>query len=254
MTINTRNTVILTTITLLLILLPQYTSAKKKYHAGISMGSVLPIADFGSNNHNLNSSGFAKPGFTMNFDGDYYIHNRLAVSARFHFGQTTTDNKATYLWLKNVSSGYINENNDSLRTNIGNWYWSSPLAGIKVNYPIILTKIYIEGGIFSGLNISHPSLQQIRIINKTTQKETYSENNTNAIYSMPIMLDAGIRVVINENIQLKVQSSYYRAKSNFKHYIYSISPNGTEIENLESFNIEKTIETINLSLGLIYVL
>jgi hypothetical protein len=254
MRINTRNTVIITTITLLLILLPQYTSAKKKFHAGISMGSVLPISDFGSNNPLINTSGFAKPGFTMNFDGDYYIHNRLAISARFHFGQTTTDAEATHLWLKNISSGYINENNDSLRNNIGNWYWSSPLAGIKMNYPVILNKVYIEAGIFSGLNISHPSLQQLRIINKTTLKETYSENNTNAVYSLPIMLDAAIRVALNKNIQLKIQTSYYRAKSNFEHYIYSVSPNGTEIEEIKSFNLEKTIETINLSFGLVYTL
>jgi hypothetical protein len=123
-----------------------------------------------------------------------------------------------------------------------------------MNYPVILNKVYIEAGIFSGLNISHPSLQQLRIINKTTLKETYSENNTNAVYSLPIMLDAAIRVALNKNIQLKIQTSYYRAKSNFEHYIYSVSPNGTEIEEIKSFNLEKTIETINLSFGLVYTL
>jgi hypothetical protein len=68
------------------------------------------------------------------------------------------------------------------------------------------------------------------------------------------MLDAAIRVALNKNIQLKIQTSYYRAKSNFEHYIYSVSPNGTEIEEIKSFNLEKTIETINLSFGLVYTL
>lgn len=254
MTKRTKNTALLTTIAILLILLPQFISAKKKIHAGISMGSVLPISDFASNNLLFNNSGFAKPGFTMNFDGDYYVHNRMAISARFHFGQTTTDNKATYQWLQNFTSDYINKGNDSLRNNIGNWYWSSPLLGIKINYPIVLNNIYIDGGIFSGLNISHPSLQQVRIINKTTKKEIYSENNTNAVYSIPLMLDIGIRIILNKNIQLKIQSSYYNAKSNYEQYIYSISPGESSIEKLESQNIKQTIETINLTFGLIYIL
>jgi hypothetical protein len=254
MTIKARTIATIAVITLLLLLSTHSVSAKKKYHVSLSMGSVMPIAEFGINNPLSNTSGFAKPGFTMNFDGDYFIHNRLALSARFHFGQTTTDNAATHQRLINVSTTYINENNDSLRNNIGNWYWSSPLVGIKVNYPIVLNKIYIDGGIFSGLNISHPSVQRIRIINKTTKKETYSENNSNAVYSTPIMLDAGVRVIISKSIQLKVQSSYYRAKSNYEHYIYSITPGASNIEELESFNVKQTIETINLYFGLIYIL
>ncbi|MCF8361180.1 MAG: hypothetical protein K9G70_01015 [Prolixibacteraceae bacterium] len=254
MTIKARTIVTIATITIFILFSALSLPAKNKYHVGLSMGSVIPIAEFGSNNPLSNTSGFAKPGFTMNFDGDYFIHNRLALSARFHFGQTTTDNDATYNWLKNASSNYITENNDSLRNNIGNWYWSSPLVGIKVNYPIVMNKIYIDGGIFSGLNISNPSLQRIRIINKTTKKETFSENNSSAIYSTPIMLDAGIRVILNKNIQLKAQSSYYRAKSNYEHYIYSMSPGASDIEELESFNVKKTIETINLTFGLIYIL
>jgi len=218
------------------------------------MGGVMPIAEFGSNNPLSIASGFAKPGFTMNFDGDYFFHNRLAISARFHFGQTTTDNEATYQWLQNVTSDYIDNNNDSLRNNIGNWYWSSPLLGVKVNYPIVLNKIYIDGGIFSGLNISHPSSQNLRAINKVTKKETYSQNNTNTIYSLPLMIDTGIRVLLNPKMQIKAQASYYRAKSNNEHYIYTISPGSSNIEKLETFKVKNTIETLNITLGLIYVL
>ncbi len=247
-----RNTIIVLLITCLFSI--HHASAKNKYHVGIAMGSTFPLANFGENNPLINNAGFARPGFTMNFDGDYFVHNRLALSARFHFGQTTTNNDATYNWLKNVTSDYLSEDNDSLRSNIGNWYWSSPLVGIKANYPIILNKIYIDGGIFSGLNISHPSSQNLRAINKTTNKEIYSENNTNAIYSLPLMLEAGIRVSVNQNIQLKLQTSYYRAKSNYEHYIYAISPGASDIEELESFYVKNTIEAINLSLGLVYVL
>ncbi len=242
--------IILTTGTLILAL---STFAKQGFKASISMGPVYPLHQFASmNNENLNA-GFAESGFSLNFDGDYYFHNRFAVSGRFHFGMSPINKTETYDWLKQNVGDYFDE--DSLKTTIDYWQWSTPLVGIKLNYPIIMNKFYLEGAIFSGLNISSIPAQSMIISDSEKKQSIRSENIGKVNYSLPLMADAGFRLIFNENIQLKLTASYFQTKHKHRHVTYIMNNETYQVEEeLKMQNIEVPIKTLNFSLGLIYTL
>jgi hypothetical protein len=189
----------------------------------------------------------------LNFDGDYYLHNRFAIGARLHFGMSSLNKKETYNWLKNNMGEYFND--DSIRTTIDYWQWSSPMLGAKLNYPIVINKFYIEGGIFSGLNISSIPAQKMVITDTEEKRFIISENIDNVSYSLPVMADAGFRLIFNENIQMKLTASYFEARSKYRHVTYIIKEDALEIDQeLSMQNLKIPMRTLSFSVGFVYTL
>ncbi|MDA3880470.1 MAG: hypothetical protein PF436_08785 [Prolixibacteraceae bacterium] len=229
------------------------TKASERFHASMSFGAGFSSGIFKQISPLADDAGYAKSGFTMNVDGDYYLHNRIAVSARLHFGQAAIDKIPAFNWLKTKTSEY-SPLSDSVRTKIGYWQWTSPMLGIKANYPLILNKLYLEGGIYSGLSITSNPQHYLRIIDKENQKEVISETTAGKQYSIPLMVDGGLRMKLNSSIHLKLYGSFYQSNSNYEHIIYSNSQNSDNIQHIGEFDIAKKITTINVYAGIIYVL
>lgn len=222
------------------------------FKVSISMGAVIPLNEFKSTDMNSDDAGFSESGFTLNFDGDYYLHHRMAVTARFHFGLSSINESEVYDWLKEEMNDYFI--NDSLTTtNIGYWQWSAPMLGVKYNYPIIINKLYIETGLFSGLNISPIPFQSIIIDDPDNERKYYSDNKPGTCISIPVMVDGAFRIVFNDNIQMKLQSSYYQTNIKYKHK-NSFQNKNSAVIDIKEFDINVPIKNISVSLGLIYTL
>ena len=217
------------------------------------MGSVVPVGEFKSIDNGAFDAGFAETGFTLSFDGDYYLHNRFAVTGRFYFGMSGINEAESYQWLKNNLGSYFIE--DSVRTTIGFWQWSAPMVGMKYNYPVVLNKLYIETGIFSGLNITPIPALQMKVIDDTNKRIVYSENILKNSFSVPLMADAAIRIIFNQNMQLKLHAGYYQAKTKHQHVSYYLNENAETItEELSKTDFNVPIKAINLGVGFIYTL
>lgn len=228
-------------------------NAQSPIKFGIAMGSTLPIGQFKSNNNMHFDAGFAQQGFTLTFDGDYYLHNRFALTGRFHFGSAPINKNEAYNWASSVLGDYFN--NDSLIFSAGYWQWSAPLIGAKYNYPIIINKFYIEAGIYGGLNISTIPTLYMEIVDSKNKRTIFSQNLSKTNYSAPIMADLALRLEINKQIQFKVQAGYYRSASNHKHVSYYVNENSTSLsEEINNFEHNITIESLSFSAGLIYTL
>jgi hypothetical protein len=229
--------------------------AQDKFHVGISMGQSTPISDFKSTEDIYQKSGYSETGFVLIFDGDYYLHNRFAVSARFNFGLTSMNESEVSNWLDSEMFDYLNENTDNNLYSIDYWQWSSPMLGIKYNYPIFINKLYIETAAFSGISIVPIPNQNLKIIDDINKQAIYSENiSTNSI-SIPIMVDAAFRYKLNEELQIKITASYFQTNVKYDHFNYIVNENSNKIdEELKKTPVELPIQTLNFSIGLIYKL
>lgn len=227
---------------------------QSNFKASISMGSVMPIGEFKSTDNSDLNAGFSKSGFTLNFDGDYYLSHRVAVSARFHFSLSSLNDPEVSKWLKNQAGEYFLE--DSMATkSVGYWQWSAPLIGVKYNYPIIINKLYFEAGFFSGLSITPVPTQSLQIDDTANERVIYSENIVKTSYAVPIMIDAGLRIRFNESIAIKLQSSYFQSKASYKHSNYIVNAIATlQPEAISTTDIKVPLKALSFSVGLVYSL
>ena len=236
----------------ILLIYTGHSFAQSKFKAGVSMGIVNPLNEFRSTEMKSLNAGFSEMGVTLNFDGDYYITHRLSFSARFHFGLADINKSKTYEWLKDEMNNYFIA--DSLTSsNIGYWQWSAPLLGVKYNYPIIINKFYFETALFSGLNISPIPTQSIIFTDPTIKRTYFSDNKPGSDISIPIMIDGCFRIVLNENLQLKLLASYYKTNISYLHK-NSFQDINNEIYDINEFEIKVPLNTIDFKLGLIYTL
>ncbi|HOO83144.1 MAG TPA: hypothetical protein PLS94_01155 [Prolixibacteraceae bacterium] len=227
------------------------TFAQSPLKFGIAMGSTLPLGQFKSYQNIKYDAGFAQQGFTLTFDGDYYLHNRFALTGRFHFGSAPINKNEGYNWTKSVLGEYFND--DSLIFSAGYWQWSAPLVGAKYNYPIIINKFYIEAGVYSGLNISTIPTLYMEIIDTKNKRTIFSQNLSKTNYSVPLKADLALRLEINKQIQFKIQAGYYSTKSHHKHVSYYVNENSTSLnEEINNIDHNIKIEALSFSAGLIY--
>jgi len=227
--------------------------SQNEFRVGISMGPIFPLNNFKSADYQNLSSGYSESGYSLNFDGDYYFHRRLAVSARFNFGLTSMNKVAVADWLDVEMTGYLNNNTENNLYSIDYWQFSSPLLGLKYNYPIVVNKFYFEIAAFSGLSIVQTPNQNLKIIDEVNKQAVYAENINSKTITAPLMFDGGFRYVANNNIQFKLQASYFQTKSEYEHINYIVKENSVEVsEELHRSKIIVPIQTLNFSIGIIY--
>lgn len=248
--------ILYTTATFLIIILFSIISfAQEKFKVGISMGNVTPLGEFGSIDFPNSNSGFSESGFTLNFDGDYKLHNRVSLSARINFGMTSMNTTEVVNWLESEMFDYLNEDKEFNRYSIDYWQWSSPMIGAKYNYPIVVNKLYFETGVFTGISIIQTPDQNLAILDETSKKEYFSENIKTTPVSIPIMADAGFRYVLNENMQIEIKSSYFQTKANYEHVNYVSNVESSVVsEELKRQEMSVPIKTLNVSVGIIYTI
>jgi hypothetical protein len=225
--------------------------AQEKFKVGISMGQVYPLNDFKSIAPALLTAGYAQTGFTLNVDGDYFLHNRFSVSLRFHFGNAPINQPEYKKKMANELAGYFSTN-DTVQYDINYWQWVSPLIGCKFNYPIILNKVYVEAGIFTGINFTQIPNQNLVFNDKANKQLVISQNVETTDISIPLSCNAGFRFRINETIELKVNAEYFQTNTSFNHVSYVKKDNSnvkTEIAKIEN---QIPIKTLNATLGLVY--
>jgi hypothetical protein len=225
--------------------------SQEKFRASLSMGQVYPLGNFKSIDHSAENSGYAQSGFTLNIDGDYRLHNRLAASLRFHFGNSAIDQFEYSKRLLSELTGYVTET-DTVQYNINYWQWASPMIGLKYNYPIIINKIYVEVGAFTGINFVQIPDQNLFFNDNENKRIIISQNVGNTDITLPLAVNAGFRFRINERVQLKLTAEYFKTRTNIEHVSYYQLENTIEQVEIKKDEFDVTIQTVNVSAGLVY--
>jgi hypothetical protein len=225
--------------------------AQEKFTVGVSMGQVYPLNEFKSVDPTSPKAGYAQTGFTLNVDGDYFIHNRFSLSLRFHLGNAPINQSVFKERLNNELKDYFSAS-DTVQYDINYWQWVSPLIGCKFNYPIILNKVYVEAGIFTGVNFTYIPDQNLVFNDKENKQLVISQNIGNTDISVPFALNAGFRFRINKSVQLKVNAEYFQTKASYSHVTYTQKENSTENIEIAKYKLNVPIQTLNATIGLVY--
>lgn len=225
--------------------------AQENFKVGISMGEVYPLGIFKSTVASSNKAGYAQTGFTLNVDGDYFLQNRFSVSLRFHFGNAPINQSEYKVRLDKELKNYISEN-DTVQYDINSWQWVSPLIGCKFNYPIVLNKVYIEAGIFTGINFTQIPNQNLVFNDRKNKQLVISQNIETSDISIPVSCNAGFIFRINKTVEFKLNAEYFRSKATYNHVSYLEKENSTENIEIAKYELNVPIETINATLGLVY--
>lgn len=220
---------------------------------GISMGSVVPLGEFKSSSIESSKSGFSQNGVTLMFDGDYYFQNRMALSMKFHFGMASMNKSMVSKRLDYFVGDSLLNDDQRFLNEIGFWQWSSPMFGFKYNMPLIINKIYIEAGVFSGVCFTQVPNQDLTIIDEVNKLEIYSVNLGDWSSSLPIMTDLSLRYKMGKNIQMKFSAAYFQAEAKYKNSTFVLKDGSVSIDRvIKETNLEVPINTLNYSFSLIY--
>jgi len=240
----------------LLILLSQLSFGQSKVNIGISMGPVFPLGNFRSMNNNSLSAGYSESGFNLAIDADYFLHNRLALSAKLILGTTTIDADAFSTRLDNELAGFMNLKNDKNKVNydINYWQWSSPMIGAKYNYPITINKTYVEIGAYTGVNFTQIPDQNLSYLDSENSREIISQNDTDKDISVPLSVTCGVRFKIKEKLQLRINADYFYTKANYTHVNFIKGSDANQREEISKEQFSVPIQAISTSVGLIYTL
>jgi len=227
------------------------TQAQERFKASVSMGQVYPLSEFKKTDFTSTKAGYAQTGFTLNVDGDYFLHNRFSVSLRFHLGNAPINQ----LQYKERMVGELHDyfsKSDTVQYDINYWQWISPLIGCKFNYPIVLNKIYVEAGIFTGINFIQIPDQNLIYNDKANKQIVVSQNVEKNDISVPFAFNAGFRFRINETVQLRINSEYFSTKAKYNHVSYYEKNNSSEKVEIDKYKLNVPIQTLNATIGLIY--
>jgi hypothetical protein len=226
-------------------------SAQNKFNASVYMGPVIPISDFKNTDHNLTNQGYAETGYTLSFDGDYFLHNRVAVSLRFHFGNSPVNQGKFIERLHSELSEYYSKT-DTVKYDINFWQWATPLLGIKVNYPIVLNKIYIEAGVFSGICFLKIPEQNMFFNDVKNKQYLISQNIEKDQITLPLNFNAGMRFRVNQKVDLRINAEYFMTETSYTHVHFLDIEAGKELVEIDNYKFNTTIQTINATIGLTY--
>jgi hypothetical protein len=227
-------------------------NAQEKFKTAISMGQVFPLGEFNSIDITSAKAGYAQRGFTLNIDGDYFINNQFSVSMRFHFGNAGINRSGNGKLLYNGLQNYFTSGNDTLEYDINYWQWASPQIGCRYHYPIVLRKLYFEAGIFTGISINQIPDQNAVYKDVKNDQLVISQNDGNNDISVPLSLCAGCWFQITKVMQFKVNLEYFRTSINYSHSIYTQSSESSYKTLISSTNYTIPIQTLDLSVGLVY--
>jgi hypothetical protein len=225
--------------------------AEENFKVGISMGQVYPLNGFKSIDVVSKTAGYAQTGFTLNVDGDYFLHNRFSVTFRFHFGNAPINQPEFKNRLDTELKDYLTDN-DTVKYDINYWQWVSPLIGCKFNYPIVMNKVYVEAGIFTGINFTQIPDQNLVFNDKKNNWLIISQNIEKSDISIPFSVNAGFRVRINKSVELKANAEYFQTKANYNHVSYYQKENSAEKIEISKYEFNVPVQTINATLGLVY--
>lgn len=236
---------------LVLVLFSTTAFSQDKFFASVSMGKVFPFDQFASSNLESKNSGFSKDGFNLSIDGDYQLHRRWAASLRLNLMNTTFNEESVIQLLKNEMSSFAKAT-DSVQFDISYWLWISPMVGVKYNYPIIINKLYVEAGIFSGINFVQIPDQNVYFNDKEKERTVFSQNMGETDITFPLAANIAFLYRLNKRMQLKISSEYFSTRTAFDHKTFYRMNKGTEAVELSGYHVNVPIKTMNITLGLVY--
>jgi len=227
---------------LLLISLSSF-SQKGTGYFGISMGTNIPVGEFGKARL-ANESGFATSGFLMDFSGTYFFNYYLGGTAVFAFGMNGIQDEALQEKLTLDLPPSVPPSAD-ITFQLGNWSDVSILTGPVLTLP--LGKINLDAKALAGVSFVHPPKTEVSAVYPTGSFNT-SRNKQDVVFG--ILTGLAIRYHLNDAYSLKFGMDYYYSSPEISVDSYEILETAKTDFDPEVYKLDMHLLKINM--GLLY--
>lgn len=215
----------------------------------LSIGASLPQGDYASTG-DIATSGYAKAGGAIKFDGAYFPTSYLGIGASFSFGSNYSMRDSM---LRDVVS-YIEENTpggidipEDAEILYGSGFWNYFNLFIGPHFSIRASqKLYFDFRALAGLSVIRPPDQELTISYDGTS--IYNRTDfTNVAFGWTA--GTGIRIMLNPNLALKLSGDYVQTKSK---NTYTFGLYEGIVDDIPPVDAEFYIRTVEVTVGLAY--
>ncbi len=218
----------------------QYES--RKGYAGISVGPSIAVGDFGSKNINLESSGFASTGFTINLNFAYRIASNFGVTAMLMIQTSPLDDQARLDGLKS----YGRTNGVPVvftKVEANSWGMFAFMPGVFASIPLGSNgKLIIEPRALVGLMTAVSP--QIRTTWKEGGLTYWEQQELGAGIAFGYSVGGVFRFNVSDRFAFLLNADYVKTNPKFIDVIYNYSDG---YSGYGSF--QQKIEIVNVSVG-----
>jgi len=217
--------------------------------ASISFGASLPQGDYASTG-NLGTSGYAKTGGTIKFDGAYFPGSYLGIGGSFSFGSNYAERDS----LIQDMVAYIEENASSIidipedaEIIYGSGFWNYINLFLGPHFSIRATQsLYFDLRGLAGLTVLRAPDQDLRINFDETEIYTHTSGSKLAF---GFTAGAGLRINLNSDLALKLSADYFQSKATFEYTFDLFQGVADDVPPLEA---DFYVRTVELTVGLAY--
>lgn len=231
----------------IIILLLSVSAFGQQNFASISFGACLPQGDYGLA-EDISSSGYAKPGGAIKFDGAFFPGSYLGIGGSFSFGSNygMSDSLLTdmldYIVDNAPSLPEIPEEADKL---YGNGFWNNVSLFIGPHFSIRATqKLYFDIRVLGGLTILRPPDQELLI--SWDGNEIHSRVSNQKV-TFGFSAGGGLRYKLNEDLALKLAVDFNQARAKFD-YTFALFQ-GIDVPPVAA---DFFVRTVDIMVGLAY--
>ncbi len=217
--------------------------------ASISFGTSMPLNDY-TKTGDLSSSGYAKTGGTIKFDGAYFPGSYLGIGGSFSFGSNYAERDSL---IQDMVS-YMEENASTIidipedaEIIYGSGFWNYINLFIGPHFSIRATqKIYLDFRGLAGMTVLRAPDQDLRINFDETSIYT---NASGSKLGFGFTAGGGVRINLNSDLALKLSADYFQTKAKF---VYTFDLFRDVADEVPPLDAEFYVQTVELTIGLAY--
>lgn len=217
--------------------------------ASISFGTSMPLGDY-AKSVDLSSSGYAKTGGTIKFDGAYFPGSYLGIGGSFSFGSNYAERDSL---IQDMVS-YMEENSSSIidipedaEIIYGSGFWNYINLFVGPHFSIrVSQKLYFDIRGLAGMTVLRAPDQDLRINFDDTSIYT---NASGSKLGFGFTAGGGLRINLNSDLALKLSADYFQTKAKF---VYTFDLFRDVADEVPPLDAEFYVQTVELTIGLAY--
>ncbi len=225
------------------------TAEAQQSYASISFGASLPLGDYGSTG-DLSSSGYARTGGAIKFDGAYFPISYFGIGGTFSFGSNYAVRDSllqdVITYIEETASSIIEIPEDAeILYGSGFWNYINLFIGPDLSLRAS-QRLYFDIRALAGFTFLRAPDQELRINFDNT--EIYSRTSRNTL-AFGYTAGAAVRFKLNSELALRVGVDYFQSRSKYE---YTFDLFQGVAEDVPPLHTDFPVRTLEVTAGLAY--
>jgi len=214
----------------------------------LSMGATVPTDKFAENT-DARTTGYAESGFTMSFDGNYFLFDLFGISGTANFGMNFTDEVKLqddwFDYINNLFQGVIIPPDATVDFNSTQWTYVNLMAGPIISIPV--SRFFIELKAKAGLTFIKSPNKNLTV-NFTNIELSSNASGQNLKFGY--QFGGGILYMPNRTYGIRLGFDYFNSKANVD--LESREDDGLGVPVVKTEVLHIPITAMHFTAGLAY--